>query len=145
LSLPSVQEGPPRAGGVRWTSDGTPPTWHSRAAAAKAVRSEPPRIHPPYQEIMRWSPALLYVAVLVFLGSAVAILLSLERQSQLLALVGAFGNLLAGVLFVLSIWLPRRKVDWNRIETEQRLWESGPLGRSWLRLRRRLYNNRWKL
>jgi len=94
---------------------------------------------------MRWSPALLYVAVLVFLGSAVAILLSLERQSQLLALVGAFGNLLAGVLFVLSIWLPRRKVDWNRIETEQRLWESGPLGRSWLRLRRRLYNNRWKL
>jgi hypothetical protein len=87
----------------------------------------------------------MYVAVVVFLGSAVAILLSLEQQSQLLALIGAFGNIIAGVLFVLSLWFPRRKVDWERIEVEQRLWESGPLGRSWLRLRRRLYNHRWKL
>lgn len=84
----------------------------------------------------------MYVALAVFLGSSAAILLSLERGSQLLALIGAVGNAVAGVLFVLSIWLPRRKVDWRRIEVEQRLWESGPLGRSWLELRRRLYSRR---
>ena len=92
---------------------------------------------------MRQRPFLLYFAFLVFLASAIAILMALERGSQLLALVGAFGNVLAGLLFVLSIWLPKRKVDWERIETEQRLWESGPLGRRWLRVRRRIYN-RWK-
>jgi hypothetical protein len=92
---------------------------------------------------MRWSPTFLYVALMIFLASAGAILLSLENGSQGLALAGAFGNVVAGVLFVLSIWLPRRKVDWQRIEAEQRLWESGPLGRKWLRVRRRIYS-RWK-
>ncbi|MQA88992.1 MAG: hypothetical protein GEU90_01975 [Gemmatimonas sp.] len=93
---------------------------------------------------MRWSPGYLYIALAVFIGSAAAILLSLETGSQLLAMIGGFGNLVAGILFVLSLWHPRRKVDWERIQAEQRLWESGPLGRKWLRLRRRLYS-RWKL
>lgn len=31
-----------------------------------------------------------------------------------------------------------RRVDWDRIMTEQRLWESGPLGRAWLRARQRI-------
>lgn len=92
---------------------------------------------------MRWSAPFVYVALVVFVASAVAILMSLESGSRGLALMGALGNVLAGVLFVLSIWLPRRKVDWERIEAEQRLWESGPLGRKWLRVRRRIYN-RWK-
>jgi hypothetical protein len=92
---------------------------------------------------MRFSSTFVYVALIVFLGSAVAIILSLESGSRGLALVGAFGNVVAGVLFVLSVWLPRRKVDWERIEAEQRLWESGPLGRKWLRVRKRIYN-RWK-
>ena len=93
---------------------------------------------------MRWSSFLLYIAFVVFLGSSLAILMSLERESQWLALAGAFGNLIAAILFLLSVWLPRRKIDWNRIQAEQRLWESGPLGRRWLRVRRRLYK-RWKL
>lgn len=93
---------------------------------------------------MRWSPAFLYLALIVFLASAGAILISLENGSQILAVGGAFGNVLAGVLFVLAIWFPRRRIDWDRIETEQRLWESGPLGRRWLRIRRGLYK-RWKL
>lgn len=93
---------------------------------------------------MRWSPFFLYLALLVFLSSAMAILLSLESGSRLLAVIGAFGNLVAAIFFVLSIWLPRRKIDWERIEAEQRLWESGPLGRRWLRVRRRI-SNRWKL
>ena len=93
---------------------------------------------------MRWSSVLLYLAVLVFLGSALCILMSLERGSEILALGGAVGNVVAGVLFLLAVWLPRRKVDWERIQAEQRLWESGPLGRRWLRTRRRIYK-RWKL
>lgn len=93
---------------------------------------------------MRWSSIFLYVAVLVFIGSAIAILMSLEQGSQILALGGAFGNVIAGILFLLAIWLPRRKVDWQRIQAEQRLWESGPLGRRWLKTRRRIYR-RWKL
>lgn len=93
---------------------------------------------------MRWRPFVLYIAFLVFLASAAAILISLERESRTLALAGAFGNLVAGILFVLSVWLPRRKVDWARIDAEQRLWESGPLGRRWLRVRRRI-SNRWRL
>lgn len=93
---------------------------------------------------MRRSSFLLYVAVLVFLGSAAAILASVERGSKTLAVGGAFGNVIAGVLFLLSVWIPRRKVDWERIEAEQRLWESGPLGRRWLKARRRIYR-RWKL
>lgn len=31
-----------------------------------------------------------------------------------------------------------RRVDWDRIATEQRLWESGPLGRAWLKVRQRI-------
>jgi hypothetical protein len=92
---------------------------------------------------MRWSITLLYVAMVIFLASAAAILMSLENGSRALALAGGLGNVIAGVLFVLSIWLPRKRVDWERIEAEQRLWESGPLGRKWLRVRRRIYDQ-WK-
>ncbi len=92
---------------------------------------------------MRFRPVYLYVAVLIFLASAALILMSLENGSRLLAFMGGVGNLIAAILFVLSIWLPRRKVDWDRIEAEQRLWESGPLGRRWLRVRRRIVN-RWR-
>lgn len=93
---------------------------------------------------MRWRPIYLYLAFLVFLGSSVAILVSLENGSRPFAWMGGFGNMIACILFVLSVWSPRRKVDWERIEAEQRLWESGPLGRRWLRVRKRLYR-RWKL
>jgi len=37
------------------------------------------------------------------------------------------------VLAALRIWT---RVDWQRVDAEQRLWESGPLGRRWLRLRK---------
>ncbi len=86
----------------------------------------------------------MYIALAIFIGSALAILVSLESGSRGLAMLGGVGNLVACVLFVLSIWMPRRKVDWERIEAEQRLWESGPLGRRWLRVRKRL-DRRWKL
>ena len=92
---------------------------------------------------MRWSIPLLYAAMTTFLVSAGAVLISLENGSRALAAAGGVGNLIAGVLFVLSVVVPRRRVDWDRIEAEQRLWESGPLGRKWLRVRRRILDQ-WK-
>ena len=93
---------------------------------------------------MRWSLPLLLAALLVFLLSAGATLLALEMGSRALMVGAALGMLASMALFLLSIWRPRRRVDWERIEAEQRLWESGPLGRSWLRVRQRL-SNLWKL
>ncbi|CAN5752925.1 hypothetical protein BH23GEM3_BH23GEM3_02910 [soil metagenome] len=93
---------------------------------------------------MKWRPSILYLAVVVFFLSAVAVMYSLERASMALAVIGAGGMGVAALLFLASLFLPRRRVDWERIEAEQRLWESGPLGRSWLRIRQRL-SNLWKL
>lgn len=93
---------------------------------------------------MRWSLPLLLGAVAAFLFGAGLTLVALERNSQPIAIVAIIAMAVSMALFILSIWRPRRKVDWRRIEAEQRLWESGPLGRSWLRVRRRLYDL-WKI
>jgi hypothetical protein len=93
---------------------------------------------------MLWCPGLFYTAIVVFLASAAAVLFALERQQRWLAMLAALGMAVAAVLFLLSAFLPRKRVDWERIRAEQRLWESGPLGRRWLRVRRRL-EKMWKL
>lgn len=93
---------------------------------------------------MRWRPWLLYLALLVFLLSALAVLWSLEFGSRALAIAATVGMGAAALLFIASVFVRPRRVDWRRIQTEQRLWESGPLGRSWLRVRQRL-SNLWKL
>ncbi len=87
---------------------------------------------------MRWDPIIFGIAVLVFLGSAMAVLYALERESPALAVVAMVGMAIAAVLFLLSIFGKRRRVDWRRVQAEQRLWESGPLGKTWLRGRPRL-------
>lgn len=93
---------------------------------------------------MRWSLPLLLAALAAFFVGGALTLVALEQASRVLAAVAIAAMVLSMVLFVLSIWRPRRKVDWDRIEAEQRLWESGPMGRSWLRIRRRLYDL-WKI
>jgi hypothetical protein len=93
---------------------------------------------------VRWSLPILFAALTAFIASAGITIVAIDRQSQLLAGVAIFGMLLASLLFVASMWYRRGKVDWRRIEAEQRLWESGPLGRSWLRVRRRL-SDLWKI
>lgn len=93
---------------------------------------------------MRWNLGILYAAIALFLLSITGTVRALEIGSRGLAIASAAGMLLSAICFILSIWLPRRRVDWRKIETEQRLWESGPLGRSWLKVRRRL-DNLWKL
>ena len=41
----------------------------------------------------------------------------------------------------LAAWRLHTRVDFDRVAAEQRLWESGPLGRTWLRIRKGLFWN----
>jgi hypothetical protein len=93
---------------------------------------------------VRWNLGFLYGAIALFLGGSLVTIRALEIGSRALAAVAVGAMVLSAIAFVLSVWLPRRRVDWTRVEAEQRLWESGPLGRSWLRVRRRL-DDMWKL
>jgi hypothetical protein len=91
-----------------------------------------------------WHPGLFYIAVCVLLISSAGVLYALESNTVWVAMLSAVGMLVAGILFLLSIFLPlRKKVDWERVQAEQRLWESGPLGKAWLKTRKRLYRL-WK-
>lgn len=92
---------------------------------------------------MRWRPRILYLALVIFILSSLAVLYALEQGIKWPAYLAIGGMFVAAVLFILSL-IPSRRVDWDRIHTEQRLWESGPLGRSWLRIRQRL-SKLWKL
>ena len=87
---------------------------------------------------------LFTVALFVFLASSLGVLLSLQEESALLARLSLGGMAVASVLFLMAAILPSRHVDWKRIEAEQRLWESGRLGRTWLRIRQRI-SNVWKI
>jgi hypothetical protein len=49
---------------------------------------------------------------------------------------GAAALLAAIAAFLAAAWRARRRVDWTRVETEQRLWEGGPVGRLWLKHRK---------
>lgn len=93
---------------------------------------------------MRWSPVIFSIAVLVFFASALSVLAAVDYGNKGLAIAGAVGMGIAGILFLLSIFGYHRRVDWTRVRAEQRLWESGPLGRTWLRVRQRL-GRLWKI
>ena len=86
---------------------------------------------------MLWNSKRLGIAVGVLIASAVVALIGVEIDSRALAIVAMIGMAIAAVFFLLSLVRPRR-VDWKRIHTEQRLWESGPLGRRWLKIRQRM-------
>jgi hypothetical protein len=54
-------------------------------------------------------------------------------------LVAGIGSLaFSGLMFGLSYWFPRKEPDALDQRREQRLWKSGPLGRKWLKKRRRI-------
>lgn len=49
--------------------------------------------------------------------------------------------IIAVITVAAGSWRMHRSVDWDRIDAEQRLWESGPLARRWLRIRKGLFWN----
>src|SRR5690606_39085025 len=100
-------------------------------------RGAPARTHPFRLLTLLWNPRILSVAVALLIAAGALVLVAVEIDSRLLAILAMVAMGLAGIFFLLSLWRPRR-VDWKRVRTEQRLWESGPLGRRWLRIRQRL-------
>lgn len=74
--------------------------------------------------------------VLFLVGGAMAFV-AFEQQAPQLARGGAIAVGGAAVCFGFGAWQAARRVDWRRIEEEQELWESGPLGRSWLKIRKK--------
>jgi hypothetical protein len=93
---------------------------------------------------LRWQLRLLIPAMLLFVASGMMMLHALEHGRSWLILVAAVTMLASAVCYVAAAWLPERRVDWSRVENEQRIWESGPVGRIWLRSRQRL-EKLWKL
>ncbi len=87
---------------------------------------------------MRRRSSFLYAATAVLVVSSSALLYALRHGWRWLAIGGFIGMAVAAALFLLSLFSPRRKVDWERVRAEQRLWESGPIGRAWLRIRQKL-------
>lgn len=90
-----------------------------------------------------WIAATLSVAVLAYIvGWFVAHLLHWSESGSAFPLMVRVGSgLFVGVAVVAGVvayWGRRRVVKWNRIVAEQRLWESGPLGRHWLARRRKV-------
>lgn len=75
---------------------------------------------------------------LLFLAGAGVALVGIERGSSELALWSLVGFIGAFACFMAAGWRSVRRVDWDRVEAEQRLWESGRLGRAWLAIRKRL-------
>ncbi|MGD8320417.1 MAG: hypothetical protein PVJ02_08185 [Gemmatimonadota bacterium] len=76
--------------------------------------------------------------LLLFVAGTASVLHSLGRQPGWWLRMGILALGVAVVCFGLGAWRIHTRVDWRRIEAEQRLWESGPLGRLWLKLRRTL-------
>lgn len=86
---------------------------------------------------MLWNSKILAVAVGLLIVSGAVALLAVELDSRGLSILAMMVMAVSALFFLASLWRPRR-VDWNRVRTEQRLWESGPLGRKWLKIRQRL-------
>lgn len=86
---------------------------------------------------MRETDWLFVGGAVLFLAGTGLILAALTRGPDALVLVGIVGIAAAVLCFGIGAWRLHRRVDWRRVDSEQRLWESGPLGRAWLTIRKR--------
>lgn len=85
---------------------------------------------------MRETDWLFLGGAALFVAGAVIVLLAIMRATDSLVAIGVAGMLGALVCLGIGGWRVHTRVDWRRVEAEQRLWESGPLGRTWLKIRR---------
>ena len=81
---------------------------------------------------------LLVLGLLLFVVGTVAALRFFEGETSAQWLMLTAIGLSVGALG-LGAWRLHRRVDFDRIAIEQKLWESGPLGRLWLRIRKALF------
>ena len=91
---------------------------------------------------MRDTDWLLVSGAVLFVAGAATVLVALEQTSDSLVSLGVVGIVAGVVCLGIGGWRIHSRVDWRRIEAEQQLWESGPLGRTWLRIRRALFSRK---
>ncbi len=84
---------------------------------------------------MRATNGLLILGTLLFTGGAALVLTSLGHRGDRRLLLGILGFVGAVACLGTAAWRIHHSVDWERVDAEQRLWESGPLGRIWLKIR----------
>lgn len=88
---------------------------------------------------MRETDWLFIGGAALFIAGAVLVLIAIIQPSGSLLAIGLVGMVCAAGCLGIAAWRLYSRTDWRRIEAEQRLWESGPLGRTWLRIRRALF------
>lgn len=87
---------------------------------------------------MRKIDWLFISGTVLFVVGAAVIVRSLAHPAGGLLLAGLAGIVASVLCFGIGAWRIHTRVDWERVEAEQRLWESGMLGRAWLRIRQAL-------
>lgn len=87
---------------------------------------------------MRSSDRRLLAGLALFLAGAALIMASVSGGPRWLMWAGLAGIVAAVLVLGLTAWRLTTRPDWDRITAEQRLWESGALGRAWLKLRKTL-------
>ena len=90
---------------------------------------------------LRRNDRLLLSGLVFFVAGATLLLHSIEAGSESALLTGLAALIVAVVSFAVAALRMWTRVDWQRVDAEQRLWESGPLGRRWLKLRQLLHGD----
>ena len=85
---------------------------------------------------MRYIDWLLPTGLVLLLASIGLLWRAATRGPFWLSWLGLAALLLTAVAWCAAAWRAHRRVDWHRIDTEQRLWEGGPVGRLWLKYRK---------
>jgi hypothetical protein len=89
--------------------------------------------------MMRTADWLFVVGAVLFAGGGLLVLKSMGPGETALFRLGIVGLGGAVACLLVGAWLRLKRVDWDRVAAEQRLWRSGPLGRAWLKVRKRLF------
>lgn len=98
-------------------------------------------------EKVRWKTTLVAVLALApligYIAGAFGVPSALAREHPVLVWIVPVIFLLLALAAAATAYLTRRHaVDWRRVVGEQRLWESGPIGRGWLKRKGRITRRR---
>jgi hypothetical protein len=75
---------------------------------------------------------------LLFLTGAGVILFGPHTGNDDVIGLGLVAIIAGSLCLGIGAWRVYTRVDWKRVEAEQRLWESGSVGRVWLQIRKTL-------
>jgi len=85
---------------------------------------------------LRGNDRLLLSGLVFFVIGATLLVRAIDSGSDSAFATGVGSIIVAVALLAVAAFRIWTRVDWQRVDAEQRLWESGPLGRRWLKLRK---------